>query len=51
MRLLLDASLSPQLLRVLRDAGYDATHVAEVGLLTAADPNIFDYAVAEAWLS
>lgn len=47
MRLLLDANLSPRLLRLLRDAGYDATHVVEVDLLTAADPEIFDYAVAE----
>ena len=47
MRLLLDANLSPQLLRRLSDAGYDATHVAEVDLLTATDPEIFDYAAAE----
>jgi len=47
MRLLLDANLSPQLLRPLRDAGYATTHVAEVDLLTATDPEIFDHAVAE----
>lgn len=45
MRLLLDANLSPKLLGPLRNAGYDTTHLAEVGLLTATDPEIFDHAV------
>lgn len=45
MRLLLDANLSPKLLGPLRNAGHDTTHVAEVGLLTATDPEIFDHAV------
>lgn len=48
MRLLLDANLSPQVLGPLRDAGYEALHVAEVEeLLTATDAEIFDHAVAE----
>lgn len=50
MRLLLDANLSPQLLRPLRDAGYDAMHVAEVDLLTATDPEIFDFAASEGFV-
>lgn len=44
MKLLLDANLSPRLRSLLRDSGHDATHVADVGLLTADDGAIFDYA-------
>jgi predicted nuclease of predicted toxin-antitoxin system len=45
MKLLIDANLSPQVARGLRDLGFDTTHVAEVGLLTASDDAIFDHAV------
>jgi predicted nuclease of predicted toxin-antitoxin system len=48
MRLLLDANLSPRLVKPLAEAGYDTTHVGEVGLLMADDSMIFDHAVAEA---
>jgi predicted nuclease of predicted toxin-antitoxin system len=44
MNLLLDANLSPRLLEPLRAAGYTVEHVVEVGLLTASDAAIFDYA-------
>lgn len=44
MNLLLDANLSPKLLDQLRAAGYTAQHVAEVGLLTASDAEVFDHA-------
>lgn len=45
MRLLLDANLSPRLTGVLVEAGYEAIHVGEVGLLAASDADIFDAAV------
>lgn len=44
MNLLVDANLSPAVAEQLRDAGYDAMHVADVGLATAIDPDIVDYA-------
>ena len=40
MRLLLDANLSPRLLEPLRDASYDVTHVADLGLASATDSAI-----------
>lgn len=47
MKLLLDANLSPTLVGLLTDAGYEVLHVADAGLLTATDDTIFEYAVAE----
>jgi predicted nuclease of predicted toxin-antitoxin system len=47
MRLLLDANLSPRVAHHLRSAGFDATHVCDVGLLTATDDEIFDQAATE----
>ena len=44
MRLLLDANLSPKLVTALRAAGYDADHVADLGLLFASDEQIFERA-------
>lgn len=46
MSLLVDANLSPAVAAQLRDAGYDAVHVIDVGLATAVDPDIVDYAEA-----
>lgn len=46
MRLLLDANLSPSLSAGLADAGFEALHVGDVGLLTASDAAIIDYARA-----
>ncbi len=46
VRLLVDANLSPRVADGLRDVGFDATHVADIGLLTATDDQIFDHAVA-----
>ena len=40
MRLLLDANLSPEVARRLNEAGHEAVHVAELGLLSAPDPEI-----------
>jgi predicted nuclease of predicted toxin-antitoxin system len=44
VRLLLDANLSPEVARLLGEAGHDTAHVADVGLLTAADPVILQAA-------
>lgn len=44
MNLLVDANLAPDVAAQLRDAGYDAVHVADVGLATAVDPDIVDNA-------
>ncbi|MBS1894049.1 MAG: DUF5615 family PIN-like protein [Actinobacteria bacterium] len=45
MKLLLDANLSPEVARRLKDAGHDTTHVVEIGLVTASDPEIMRAAV------
>lgn len=47
MKLLLDANLSPRVGRLLKEAGHDAIHVADIGLLTAADPVILRAAAKE----
>ena len=44
MRFLVDANLSPRVAAGLTSAGFDSVHVAEVGLLTASDQAILDYA-------
>lgn len=44
MKLLLDQNLSRNLLGGLRDLCPDSTHVAAVGLATATDREIWDYA-------
>jgi predicted nuclease of predicted toxin-antitoxin system len=44
VRLLVDANLSPVVAARLRSAGFEAVHVAAVGLLTAADEDILEYA-------
>lgn len=47
MKLLLDANLSPEVGRRLKEAGHDAIHVADIGLLTATDPIILRAAAKE----
>ncbi|MBS1862030.1 MAG: DUF5615 family PIN-like protein [Actinobacteria bacterium] len=47
MKLLFDANLSPEVVRRVKVSGHDAIHVAELGLLTAPDPEIME-AAAEA---
>lgn len=42
MRLLLDANLSPEVARLLKEAEHDAIHVSEIGLLSAPDPEIME---------
>lgn len=46
MKYLLDANMSPQVLVALQDAGHDATHVGDHGLLTASDEEIFEWAAS-----
>lgn len=40
MRLLIDANLSPRIAALLGSAGFEAVHVADVGLLAVADEAI-----------
>lgn len=47
MKLLIDANPSPRVARGLQDAGFDATHVADLDLLTATDDEIFDRAAKD----
>ncbi len=44
MRVLVDANLSPVVGAALRDAGHDAVHVLDLGLVTADDDRILDAA-------
>lgn len=44
MKLLFDENLSPKLPRLLADIFPDSTHVRDVGMKTADDPIIWDYA-------
>lgn len=45
MRFLIDAQLPPALARALSERGHLAEHVADVGLLSAADAEILRYAM------
>lgn len=47
MKLLVDANLSPRVADGLRQAGFEAVHVVDLGLVTASDDEIFDRATAE----
>jgi predicted nuclease of predicted toxin-antitoxin system len=47
VRLLLDANLSPEVARLLKEAEHDAIHVSEIGLLSAPDPEVMDAAALE----
>jgi predicted nuclease of predicted toxin-antitoxin system len=47
MRLLVDNALSPRVSRGLSDAGHDVIHVRDVGLATASDDEIVDFASQE----
>jgi len=47
VNILIDAQLPPSLGRLLTSAGHQANHVREVGLRSASDPAIWDYAVRE----
>lgn len=47
MKFLLDANLSPEVARFLKEAGHDAIHVGDIGLLSAPDPEILQTAAKE----
>ena len=47
MKFLIDNALSPLVARALRQAGYDAVHVRDLGLAAADDAPILDRAAAE----
>ena len=47
MRFLIDAQLPPGLVDLFVDAGHEAVHVTDVGLLTEQDSKISTYAVQE----
>lgn len=47
MRFLIDNALSPTIAQELRDLGYDAIHVRDIGLAAAPDLSIFERAAAE----
>jgi predicted nuclease of predicted toxin-antitoxin system len=44
MKLLFDENLSPKLVRLLADIFPDSTHVREIGLKSANDPLVWEYA-------
>jgi predicted nuclease of predicted toxin-antitoxin system len=48
VRLLVDANLSPRVAVALTKAGLESVHVYDVGLLTAPDRSILEYAAANA---
>lgn len=47
MRLLIDANLSPRAAKALGAAGHDVVHVADLGMLSADDDQIFDRAALD----
>jgi predicted nuclease of predicted toxin-antitoxin system len=47
VKLLLDANLSPEVARLLKEAGHEAIHVRDIGLLSAPDPEILQTAANE----
>ena len=47
MKFIVDAQLPPGLAKALRDAGEEAVAVRDVGLLSASDSQIWDYALAQ----
>lgn len=47
MKFLVDNALSPELARLLREAGHDAVHVRDYGLHAAEDPVILERAESE----
>jgi len=47
VRWLIDEMLPPATAELLNDRGHDAVSVHDVGLTGAADPDVFDHAVAD----
>ena len=49
-RVLLDQGLPPDAAVLLREEGWDAVHVREIGMSQASDSAILDYARREDWV-
>ncbi|MBW1815985.1 MAG: DUF5615 family PIN-like protein [Deltaproteobacteria bacterium] len=47
MKFVVDNALSPMLAHALKHAGYDTVHVKDVGLASASDEEIFEFAVSQ----
>jgi predicted nuclease of predicted toxin-antitoxin system len=47
VKFIVDAQLPPALARLLRESGYDAFAVREIGLREASDAEIWQYAIQE----
>lgn len=47
MNFLIDNNLSPSLSRMLSDSGHNSVHVKEIGMKSASDLEIFEYAFKE----
>ena len=50
MKFIVDDALSPLIANGLREAGYEAIHVRDVGLQSASDLSIFQYAFKNEWI-
>ena len=50
VKILLDANLSPRVARALRADGYETIHVGDVGLLTAEDEAILEWAAQHGYV-
>ena len=50
MKILIDMNLSPSWVRVLNEAGIEATHWSQVGHATTPDPAIMAYATANGFV-
>lgn len=47
MKFLIDNNLSPSLSKMLTDSGHNSVHVKEIGMKSASDLEIFEYAFKE----
>lgn len=50
MRLLLDHGMPRRSAKLLRDAGFDVTHTGEIGLGTAGNVDILQFAYESGWI-
>ncbi len=50
MRLLIDMNLSPKWVTFLESSGFEAAHWSDVGMVSAPDSEIMQYAKANNWI-
>jgi predicted nuclease of predicted toxin-antitoxin system len=50
MKILIDMNLSPLWANFLKDNGYEAAHWSSIGHATAADEQIFEFAIEYDWM-